>query len=273
METSKTSVDKEMVFDPRALRLIVGLIAFLLPFVVIIVNAKMTSSISASYHTDARDIFVGVLFVIGFLFVAYNGHHDVELTDENIGWFWQWLDTVWAGAIEFRKAERKIEERLVSLLGGVASIVAALFPTACDECSATFISSVHGYAAVILFSAVVYFCLVGFLDRVRPALCQSWKQGGKAKWRAHIYRFCGRTIMITLLASVVAPYILTVSVAREQSIVFLAETIALLLFGFAWMTASKFFWFLVDTEEEQYKPIDVKLRAARVKRQGAQTGA
>ncbi len=169
METSKTSVDKDMVFDPRALRLIVGLIAFLLPFVVIIVNAKLTSSISASYHTDARDIFVGVLFVIGFLFVAYNGHHDVDLPEENIGWFWQRLDAFWAGAIEFRKAERKIEERIVSLLGGIASIVAALFPTACDECSATVISRVHGYAAIILFSAVVYFCLVGFLDRVRPA--------------------------------------------------------------------------------------------------------
>ena len=78
---------------------------------------------------------------------------------------------------------------------------------------------------------------------------------------------------MTLLASVVAPYILTASVAREQSIVFLAETVALLLFGFAWMTASKFFWFLVDSEAEQYKPVDVKLPRAKVKRQEAQTSA
>jgi hypothetical protein len=273
MDSSKQNVDKDLVFDPRALRLTVGLIAFLLPFVVIIINTRMTSSISASYHTDARDIFVGVLFVIGMLFVAYNGHQDVELSEENMGWFWHWLDKVWAGAIEFRKAERKIEERVVSMLGGIASLAAALFPTACDDCTATLISRVHGIAAVILFCAVVYFCLVGFLDRVRPALCQSWKEGGKAKWRAHIYRFCGRTIIVTLLASVVAPYVMTASAAREQSIVFLAETIALLLFGFAWMTASKFFWFLVDTEEEQYKPIDVKLQKAKLKRQEAQTSA
>jgi len=273
MEASKKNVDKDTIFDPRALRLMVGLIAFLLPFIVIIVNSRMTSSISASYHTNVRDIFVGALFVIGALFVAYNGHRDVELTDENIGWFWQWLDTFWAGAIEFRQAERRFEERAVSLLGGIAAILAALFPTACDDCPATLVSRVHGIAAVILFSAVVYFCLVGFLDRVRPALCQSWKKGGRAKLRAHIYLFCGRTIMVTLLASVVAPYILTASVAREQSVVFLAETLALLLFGFAWMTASKFFWFLVDSKEEQYKPVNVKLRGAKVKRQEAQTGA
>jgi hypothetical protein len=272
MESSKQNTDKDMVFDPRALRLIVGLIAFLLPFVVIIINAKMTSSISASYHTDVRDLFVGALFVIGALFVAYNGHQ-VEITNEQIGWFWHWFNTFWADAIEFRKAERKFEERAVSLLGGVAAVVAALFPTACDKCEATFVSSVHGFAAVILFSAVVYFCLVGFLDQVRPALCQSWKAGGRAKWRAHIYLFCGRTIIVTLLASVIAPFVLTAAVAREQSIVFLAETVAMLLFGFAWMTASKFFWFLVDTEEEQYKPVDLKLKKAKVKRQEAQSSA
>lgn len=266
MDSSKKFVDKDMIFDPRALRLIIGLIAFLLPFVVIIINLRMTSSISASYHTDARDIFVGLLFVIGALFVAYNGHH-VELTEKTVGWFWLRLNQFWPGAIEFRKAQRKWEERAVSLVGGVASLVAALYPTACDECTATFISRVHGMAAVILFSAVVYFCLVAFMDQVRG------KAGDKAKLRASIYWLSGWMIVAAMLAAIVAPYVLTVSVAKERSIVFLAETVALLLFGFSWMTASKFFWFLVDSEEEQYKPIDVKLPKAKVKRQEAQTSA
>lgn len=266
MDSSKKFVDKDMIFDPRALRLIIGLIAFLLPFIVIIINLKMTSSISASYHTDARDTFVGLLFVIGALFVAYNGHH-VELTDKTVGWFWLRLSQVWPGAIEFRKAQRKWEERAVSLVGGVASLVAALYPTACDECTASSVSRVHGIAAVILFSAVVYFCLVAFMDQVRG------KEGEKAKLRASIYWYSGWTIAAAMVAAVVAPYVLTVSVARERSIVFLAETVALLLFGFAWMTASKFFWFLCDTEEEHYQPVEVKLPRAKVKRQEAQTSA
>ncbi len=49
---------KGIVFDYRALRLIMGLIAFSLPFVVTLISATSLSSISASYHTDGRDIFV-----------------------------------------------------------------------------------------------------------------------------------------------------------------------------------------------------------------------
>ena len=52
MDSSKQNVDKDLVFDPRALRLTVGLIAFLLPFVVIIINAKLTSSIPKRNSTN-----------------------------------------------------------------------------------------------------------------------------------------------------------------------------------------------------------------------------
>ena len=54
MDSSKQNVDKDLVFDPRALRLTVGLIASLLPFVVIIINAKLTSSIPKSNRQTHR---------------------------------------------------------------------------------------------------------------------------------------------------------------------------------------------------------------------------
>ena len=59
MESAKKNVDKDLVFDPRALRLIVGLIAFLLPFVVIIINSEMTSSISGNEHPASSELQYG----------------------------------------------------------------------------------------------------------------------------------------------------------------------------------------------------------------------
>jgi hypothetical protein len=266
MEPSKPSEEKDLVFSPKALRLIVGTIAFLLPWVVIFATLSVTSSISASYHTRVRDIFVGALFVIGALFVAYNGHQ-VELKDEHLGKFWNWLSKFWKDAKDFRKLQRKYEERLVSFLGGSAAILAALFPTACDQCDPDLKSQIHSIAAGILFSAVVYFCLVGFMEQARG------KNGKKAKLRVAIYWVCGWSIVVIMLVAVTAPFLVTASVARERAITFWAETLALWLFGIAWLTASKFLRFLVDDESEQFKVLDVKANKSKGKRQQIQTGA
>lgn len=46
------------VFDSRTLRFLVGLIAFSLPYVVSFISSSSLRSISASYHTEAQDIFL-----------------------------------------------------------------------------------------------------------------------------------------------------------------------------------------------------------------------
>ena len=267
MKPSTPAEDRDMAFDYKALRLMVGLIAFLLPWTVIIITGAVTSSISASYHTDVRDLFVGALFVIGALMLAYNGHK-FELSEENAGKFWKWLNTYWEGAIRFRIVQRRHEERMVSLLGGMASIAAALCPTLCEAegCTPDLKSRIHSLAAVVLFSAVVYFCLVGFLDQVRG-------KDGRAKLRARIYLVCGIGMIVVLLACLAAPRILTVDVANALAVTFWAETAALSLFGVAWMTASKFLWFLVDDESEQLQLGGAKIGRPRAKRQEASTGA
>ena len=62
------------VFDVRTLRMIVGAFAFGLPGLVYILDGKITTSISASYHeAPTRNIFVGSLFVIGALLISYQG--------------------------------------------------------------------------------------------------------------------------------------------------------------------------------------------------------
>jgi len=55
-----------------------GLIALSLPLVVSVLAEKPLTSISASYHSEARDMFVGLLFVVGSFLFAYNGHALLE---------------------------------------------------------------------------------------------------------------------------------------------------------------------------------------------------
>src|SRR5687768_1062017 len=72
------SKKQDEIFDYRTLRLLVGIVAFALPIVVWAtarIAGDKIDSISISYHTDsARDFFVGALFIIATLMVAYNGH-------------------------------------------------------------------------------------------------------------------------------------------------------------------------------------------------------
>jgi len=71
-----TTTTTNKVFDYRTLRLLIGLIAFSLPLVVELLATATIPSISASYYTEARDAFVGMLFIVGAFLWAYNGHTD-----------------------------------------------------------------------------------------------------------------------------------------------------------------------------------------------------
>jgi hypothetical protein len=52
----------------------VGVIAFSLPFVFSAIANSSLGSMSGSYYTSARDVFVGMLFIVGAFLWAYNGH-------------------------------------------------------------------------------------------------------------------------------------------------------------------------------------------------------
>ena len=232
---------ENLLFDHRTLRLIVGSIAFVFPFIVYILAATITTSISASYYTNARDTFVGFLFVIGALLLAYKGHTSKE---------------AW-----------------VSLIGWVAAWVAALFPTACDECAADTKSFAHFGGAIILFGTTVYFCLVAFLRRVNDKLSRNeklantnasepvfevvrflrlvktavhvygwkdaWKLQGRKLRRGFTYLISGLLIAVIMVGLVFVSFTLPVP-TKALKITFYAETLALWLFGVAWMTASQF---------------------------------
>ena len=202
--------EQKPVFDYRALRLLVGLVAFALPVVVIFISSTPLSSVSASYYTEARDVFVGSLFVIGALLLAYNGHTPPE----------KW----------------------VSKGASLAAIIAAIFPTSCNLCGADIKSFIHYVAAVILFSTIAYFCLGPFRKNTKG-------QKGKKGKRAIVYLVCGWIIIGCMLGVGATQFTMSVATRKALAITFVAEFVALWAFGVAWIVAGKVIPPLVDKDE------------------------
>jgi hypothetical protein len=197
--------EQDPIFDYRALRLIIGTIAFALPIVVWIIAAEQLSSISAYYHTDARDYFVGALFIIGSLLIAYNGH--------------------------------TIMQKRVSKVAAMAAFITAIFPTYCTTCepkiSPSLESNIHFIGAIVLFSTIAYFCLGPFRENTKG-------HKGKKGRRAKIYSICGLIIIGSMLTIGIAKLALSDETINEFAITFWGEFVALWAFGVAWIVAGKF---------------------------------
>ncbi len=274
------AIVESLTFDHRTLRAFVGGIAFCFPFVVTALARGFTSSISASYYTDARDIFVGALFTIGILLIAYKGFRP-ELDPKDVGWFWQWVggllnavSRLWHGTTDYRVAGRRDEEDIVSTIGGVAAMLTALFSTACDGCDAGLSSWIHYISAVTLFLTVVYFCLTAFLRRVSeklslptglwPFLRALWSktdlspihlpENARKVLRGRIYVICGLVILGTLVLALLAQTLLPAALRQAWYTTFAAEAVSLFFFGIAWTTACQKLGFLVDQNEKE-KPV------------------
>lgn len=110
--------EQKPVFDYRALRALVGIVAFALPPAVWLISSfARLPSVSASYYTAARDVFVGALFGIAALLLGYNGHTPLE----------KWGSKVAA----------------------LAAFVAAILPTSCVDCEPDFRSRIHYFAGTL----------------------------------------------------------------------------------------------------------------------------
>lgn len=210
----KKETSEQKVFNYLALRFFMGVIAFLMPILVWLVAGGVIASISESVHSDARDLYVGMLFIVGAFLLAYKGHSNPQA--------------------------------IASTIGGLAAIVAAIFPTLCNEvtqtCSSHFTfnmdpstaSLIHNIAALILLGVLTFFCLFPFRDKAAG-------KGGTGRRRALVYVICG-----WIMAACIAILFLVVSDKIPEEIggyrlIFVGEFVALMAFGIAWFVAGRWY--------------------------------
>ena len=185
------------------MKLIVGLVAVLLPVLTNYFADLMESSItsiSESYWVGGwpESIFVGFLFAIASFLMAYNGTLAREM----------WL----------------------SKAAALAAVCVALFPCDCGG-QPQIIPGLHYAAAGIMFAVLAYFCLI-FLDRAQE------KGHAEARRRAMIYRVCAIGIVLSIAGLAYNGFTSESISGRWDTFVYWVETLGLVSFGVSWLTAS-----------------------------------
>ena len=167
----------------------------------IIFQTGWARSISAYYHTDMRNVFVGVLWVIGFFLLSYRGY---ELRDDVTG-----------------------------TLGCVFAVGVALFPTTPDGGVKNIIGYIHDFFTIAFFGTLIYYSLCLF-TKTDPD-----KEPTKRKLqRNKVYKICGY-VMIVCVVLIIVHTLLPVNVRKifiPVKPVYWLETFAIWAFGVSWFT-------------------------------------
>lgn len=205
------SKPKRAEINHHTIKLIIGVIAISLAFLTSLFSNTPLQSISASYHEDgwSRDIFVGFLFAIFALLLAYNGKDPEELP--------------------------------LSKVAAIAAIGVAMFPCKCGNHLQIF-PYVHGFSAAVMFLVLAFFCYI-FFQRARN------KPHLEARLRAYIYAFCGITIVMSVLIILFDHLSGGAISSKIVRLTFYGEALGLFAFGVAWLIASQILPFINNKKE------------------------
>jgi hypothetical protein len=154
--------------DEYAIKFSVGAIALCLPWIELALTKGSITSISESFWSTEgpwpRNVFVGLLFSISTLLLAYNGRQQLEM---------------WLGK-----------------LACLCAVGIAMFPCGCGDPTREIIRHVHLAAAGAMFTVLGVFCVI-FLRRAKA------KGHVHALRRVKIYAVCCLGMIITVALFVV----------------------------------------------------------------------
>lgn len=164
-------------------------------------QAVLRPSVSDYYYTDVRNGFVGDLIAIGVFLLAYRGYDRWDVTATNAAGFF--------------------------------AIVVALLPTSPPDPStkALWIGRVHLTSAALLFLTLAAISIWLF----RKASPGQTVTVAKSRRNA-VYLWSGIVILASVAAILLLRWILGDATMARHHIVFWFEALALLAFGFSWLT-------------------------------------
>lgn len=219
----------ELVFSYLTMRNLIGFSGILLPLILAIAPKRPSDyygfepSISDYFYTDRGDILVVILCILGAFLITYTGY-------------------CW-------------KEQVLTFLAGVCGIGVAFVPTKknCLECplsvhtgSGGVFSFIAGTGWHLAFAATFLFCLaimsLVFFTRGNKH-DQQVKPDGKLsqkRKRNIVYKICGWIIIAALV--ILGLYFIFKPDLGKFPIIFTFETIAVIAFGFSWITKGQTLW-------------------------------
>jgi hypothetical protein len=203
------------------MRAIIGLIGLTLPVVLIVGDHLLQpggplvrSSLSGYYYSGMRDFFVGSLFTAGVFLIAY------------------------------KMFERSLSN-LLSLVGGLAAMAVALFPTQRPPGTAVgptalqerlgeaTVSHVH-YTGAAIF--IVALAIIVFAFGVQEGRRSQERPSGRARMSPAFWRWFHWFAGLAILASVVFMVLAEREHVFTSYALLVGETVALVAFGASWLT-------------------------------------
>lgn len=201
----------------RQLRTAIGLLAFFLPYLLILGGILVCQeppqpSISDYYYCCVRNIFVGMLWAIGVFLFSYRGYEASEY----------WL----------------------SKIASIAVIAVALFPTTPEDPTSTdkIVGAIHLLCAAVFFLILAYMSFFLFTRHGKKRMTPQKYE------RNCIYRVCGLIIFLCVLmiGSIKACVLLDPTFHAPDRYMLFFETIAILAFAISWMVKADGFTWLND---------------------------
>lgn len=227
-EKSRPVERKASIIDADSLMIVIGVIGIALPFVLaigtVLINflaptkpvtpyyQDLAPTISGYYYTGMGNVFVGGLCAIGVCLGAYCGYED--------------------------------KDRIAGNFASVFALGVALFPTEPETITKPwqeYIGMVHYVFAAALFITLAYFCLALFtMTHAKGEPAPKTLTPEKIKENM-VYRISGWTILTCI--AVIAIHQLLPDATRKSLEwlfpVYWLEAIAVISFGFSWLTKSK----------------------------------
>lgn len=224
MSTETTNTDKrpgkknDQIISYYELRMLIGAAGILLPFLLFI--GKLVSNGDAHIEYSVSDYYDNGAagdILVGILFT--------------LGFF----------LLSYRGYE-PIDSKAANW-GCVFALGVALFPTTSDN---DLVHKMHFVFAFLLFADFIFFSIHLF-RKSDPQQVRSKQKENRNK----AYLVCG-IIMIVCVAGIAVCSFLLEELSAKYQLVFWLESIALISFGFSWITKAEFlFWKDEDTEEKK----------------------
>lgn len=213
------------------LRKAVGILGITLPIILVIGSVvcgsceEIQSSISCYYHTNMRNIFVGIICTVALFLFAYKGY---DKMDDLAGD----LACIFALGVAFFPTS--VTERLTNCI-----------PNPIDT---KILNHFHFISAAFFFIVLAYFSIVLFTKG-------SEKPTNRKLKRNKLYRICGYVMLGCILLIALYSFGLkrTLPTLQNYDPIFWLESLALWAFGISWLTKGKAIFDDLEINNDQTK--------------------
>jgi hypothetical protein len=194
------------------MRRLIGILGISLPFIVVLGGITQGEpavqwSISGYYHTNMRDLYVGILSGVALFLISYRGHEPID--------------------------------NFVATLSGTFALGMIVFPTRLSSSMVVkvgvFLIDDNISAIIHMISGALFFLALSFNSLFLFTRRHPGVMGKEKRRRNGIYRSCGIVMALAMAWIAASTFVFEETMLAAMPPVLIPESVALLAFGVSWL--------------------------------------